>query len=146
MDSRFGDHLSWFPGTEADYIIISLVQTRSPGFLNDPGSTTVISTRCRLGLVVVCNGVFLMKDPFAKTTLLAGMAGAWGNDWMPCDILKSGADLFLDDPPEPNNAQEIPEENHEEFDESSDTPGSETFFGNDNQDTSWPEDLHPTWS
>ncbi|KAF9519373.1 hypothetical protein BS47DRAFT_28891 [Hydnum rufescens UP504] len=141
--------LETIQGTEADYIIISLVQTRTPGFLNDPGSTNVISTRCRLGLVVVCNGVFLMEDPFAKTTLLASMAEAWGNDWIPCDVLKSGVDLFPEDlPSEPNNAQEnLEQENDGELDVSSDTPGSETYFENENenQDMSWPEDLQPTW-
>lgn len=87
-----------------------------------------------------------MEDPFAKTTLLASMAEAWGNDWMPYDTLKSGADLFPDDPSEPNYAQENPEENYAELDASSETPGSETYFDNDNQGMTWPEDLQPTWN
>ncbi|KAF8342731.1 uncharacterized protein EI90DRAFT_779319 [Cantharellus anzutake] len=69
-------------GLDAPYIILSVVQTYSPGFLNDFGSTVTALTRFSKGMLVIANRFFLTEDSVAKSSLLADMAkvfrqGGW---------------------------------------------------------------------
>ncbi|KYF91869.1 hypothetical protein BE20_13480 [Sorangium cellulosum] len=51
-----------YQGHEADIVLLSLVRTRSPGFLNSPNRLNVAITRARYQLVLVGHGPFLAKQ------------------------------------------------------------------------------------
>jgi len=64
-------------GADAPYIVFTVAQTYSPGFLNDFGSTITAITRFSEGMVVISNKCFLKEDPVASRatkSLLADMA------------------------------------------------------------------------
>jgi len=63
-----------FVGADSPYIVFTVAQTYSPGFLNDFGSTVTAITRFSEGMVVISNKRFLMEDPVATKSLLADMA------------------------------------------------------------------------
>ncbi|WP_437650302.1 AAA domain-containing protein [Sorangium sp. So ce362] len=51
-----------YQGQEADIVLLSLVRTRSPGFLNSPNRLNVAITRARYQLVLIGHGQFLAKQ------------------------------------------------------------------------------------
>ncbi|WP_437960315.1 DEAD/DEAH box helicase [Sorangium sp. So ce119] len=51
-----------YQGHEADIVLLSLVRTRSPGFLNSPNRLNVAITRARYQLVLIGHGQFLAKQ------------------------------------------------------------------------------------
>lgn len=65
-----------FQGNEADYIIISLVRTKSIGFLDNDRRANVLLTRCRKGMFVVCNQRLITSER-ARRTLLGRFASSW---------------------------------------------------------------------
>ena len=62
-------------GNEADYVILSSVRTKLPGFLNSQPRMNVALTRCRKGMVVVTNKGFL--EHAGKGTLLGKLCRTW---------------------------------------------------------------------
>ncbi|EJD41096.1 hypothetical protein AURDEDRAFT_138789 [Auricularia subglabra TFB-10046 SS5] len=67
-----------FQGNEADYIIVSLVRTKKPGFMTNTRRTNVMLTRCKKGVYVCAKRAFL-QSPAAKDTLVGKMAKEWGS-------------------------------------------------------------------
>jgi regulator of nonsense transcripts 1 len=65
-----------FQGNEADFIIISLVRTKTVGFLDNDRRANVLLTRCRKGMFVVCNRNLIVGDK-GRNTLLGKFALAW---------------------------------------------------------------------
>ncbi|EJD33894.1 hypothetical protein AURDEDRAFT_76602 [Auricularia subglabra TFB-10046 SS5] len=71
-----------FQGNEADYIIVSLVRTKKPGFITNARRSNVMLTRCKKGMYICTNRAFL-KTPAAQDTLVGKMAKEWGgNGWI----------------------------------------------------------------
>ncbi|KAJ3539223.1 hypothetical protein NMY22_g4833 [Coprinellus aureogranulatus] len=68
-----------FQGNERDYIIISLVRTNRPGFLTSLNRLNVMLTRCKKGMVIVANRVFLSTT--GSATLVARFASYWKNSF-----------------------------------------------------------------
>lgn len=73
-------------GNEADYVILSSVRTKWPGFLKSQPRMNVALTRCRKGMVVVTDKGFLQGK--GKKTLLGQLCLTWSkhhntcwNDW-----------------------------------------------------------------
>ncbi len=62
-------------GNEADYIVLSSVRTRQPGFLKSLPRMNVALTRCRKGMVIVTNKGFLQGS--GKSTLLGKLCRFW---------------------------------------------------------------------
>jgi hypothetical protein len=62
-------------GNEADYVILSSVRTKLPGFLNSQPRMNVALTRCCKGMVVVTNKGFL--EHAGKGTLLGKLCRTW---------------------------------------------------------------------
>jgi AAA domain len=83
---RIGDlyiwpsHCLWL-GNEADFIIISLVRTKSIGFLDDLRRTNVMLTRCKKGMVILANRRFL-DGPEAQETLVHKLSQAMTAPWL----------------------------------------------------------------
>ncbi|KAL1685650.1 AAA domain-containing protein, partial [Schizophyllum commune] len=48
-----------FQGNEADYVLVSMVRTETPGFLKSLPRLNVLLTRCRRGMVIVTSPTFL---------------------------------------------------------------------------------------
>ncbi|KAI0302431.1 AAA domain-containing protein [Multifurca ochricompacta] len=72
-----------YQGNESDFVILSSVRTRVPGFLKSLPRTNVALTRCRKGMVVVTNKRFLQGS--GKSTLLGKLCRAWsehGDVWI----------------------------------------------------------------
>ncbi|CDO73717.1 hypothetical protein BN946_scf185015.g45 [Trametes cinnabarina] len=67
-----------FQGNEKDFIIVSLVRSKSLGFLADYRRTNVMLTRCKRGMYIVTSWGFVWDK--AADTLVGRMAAAWGND------------------------------------------------------------------
>lgn len=63
------------PGNEDSYILISVVRTDKPGFLNLLNRMNVMLTRCRTGMVVVASRHFLSNN--GADTLLGKLARYW---------------------------------------------------------------------
>jgi hypothetical protein len=69
-------------GNEDDYIIISLVRTQRIGFLRDFRRLNVMLTRCKKGMIICTDKVFV--NSIASSTPIAELAKALGNDvWVP---------------------------------------------------------------
>lgn len=71
-----------FLGNEDDYIIISVVRSRSIGFLDNFRRTNVMLTRCKKGMFIFSSQKFL-TGPGAETlvgTLLEKMGNSWISD------------------------------------------------------------------
>lgn len=64
-------------GNEDDYIIISLVRSKEPGFLDNLRRTNVMLTRCKRGMFICANKKFLLEGK-GKDTLVGKMAAEWG--------------------------------------------------------------------
>jgi hypothetical protein len=62
-------------GNEAEYVIISVVRTTGPGFLSSQNRVNVMLTRCKAGMVIVTNKIFLRTG--AQYTLLGRLAQYW---------------------------------------------------------------------
>ncbi|KAL5510973.1 hypothetical protein ACEPAG_3692 [Sanghuangporus baumii] len=69
-----------FQGNEADYIIVSVVRSTSPGFLNSRNRVNVMLTRCKVGMVIVTSRVF-MQQGNVKGTLLGEMHQYWERNY-----------------------------------------------------------------
>jgi len=65
-----------FQGNEADFIIISLVRTKTIGFLDNNRRANVLLTRCRKGMFVVCNRSLIVGER-GRDTLLGKFAVTW---------------------------------------------------------------------
>lgn len=63
-------------GNEAEYVILSIVRTTGPGFLVSQNRSNVMLTRCKAGLVIVTNRIFL-RTTGAQYTLLGNLAHHW---------------------------------------------------------------------
>ena len=72
--------LKHFLGNEDDYIIISVVRSRSTGFLNNLRRTNVMLTRCKKGMFIFSSQKFL-TGPGAET-LVGTMLKKMGNSWI----------------------------------------------------------------
>ncbi|PPR01820.1 hypothetical protein CVT24_001684 [Panaeolus cyanescens] len=68
-------NLDSFQGNEADYILISVVRTSKPGFLNSLQRLNVLLTRAKKGLIIVTNRPFLREG--GSHTLLGKLAHHW---------------------------------------------------------------------
>ncbi|KAG8932861.1 hypothetical protein FRC02_000422 [Tulasnella sp. 418] len=87
QDQLRRDNLPWenvftvdsYQGNEADFALISLVRTNSPGFLKSKNRVNVMLTRCKRGMVIVSNKTFLQSS--AKKTLLGEMERHWKTSW-----------------------------------------------------------------
>jgi len=64
-----------FQGNEADYVILSSVRTKQPGFLKSQPRMNVALTRCRKGMVVVTDKSFLQGA--GGSTLLGQLCHTW---------------------------------------------------------------------
>ncbi|KAK7462128.1 hypothetical protein VKT23_007731 [Stygiomarasmius scandens] len=67
-----------FQGNEADFVLISVVRTEKVGFLRSLQRMNVMLTRCKTGMVVVSNQLFLKNVGYQ--TLLGRMAAYWMNE------------------------------------------------------------------
>ncbi|KAK0189351.1 P-loop containing nucleoside triphosphate hydrolase protein [Armillaria mellea] len=61
-----------FQGNEADFVLVSIVRSRDPGFLRSEQRMNVMLTRCRRGLVVVSSRKFLLGP--GRSTLVGKLA------------------------------------------------------------------------
>jgi AAA domain len=68
--------LTFTTGNEAEYVILSIVRTTGPGFLVSQNRSNVMLTRCKAGLVIVTNRIFL-RTTGAQYTLLGNLARHW---------------------------------------------------------------------
>ena len=66
---------TWVTGNEADYVILSSVRTKQPGFLKSQPRMNVALTRCRKGMVVVTDKSFLQGA--GRSTLLGQLCSTW---------------------------------------------------------------------
>ncbi|KAF9529891.1 AAA domain-containing protein, partial [Crepidotus variabilis] len=64
-------------GNEADYVLISVVRSSSPGFLRSVNRMNVMLTRCRKGMVIVSNRGFLEGSGGGVSTLLGQLLAHW---------------------------------------------------------------------
>ena len=62
-------------GNEADYVIVSVTRTGSPGFLKSRNRVNVMLTRCKKGMVIVAKRAFVIGR--ARKTLLGELAAHW---------------------------------------------------------------------
>jgi hypothetical protein len=96
LNSLTPNRRSTWSGNEADYVILSSVRTKQPGFLNSQPRMNVALTRCRKGMVVVTDKNFLKGK--GKKTLLGQLCSTWSkhhndcwNDWN--DVVNNSAPL-----------------------------------------------------
>ena len=54
-------------GNEADHIIISIVRTKEPGFMNNPRRTNIMLSRCKKSMMICTNREFLENTSVAET-------------------------------------------------------------------------------
>ncbi|KAG5638090.1 hypothetical protein H0H81_001857 [Sphagnurus paluster] len=64
-----------FQGNEADFVLVSVVRSGNPGFLNSMNRMNVLLTRCRKGLVIVTSRSFLSHG--GSPTLLGSLEYHW---------------------------------------------------------------------
>ncbi|RPD58076.1 hypothetical protein L226DRAFT_430012, partial [Lentinus tigrinus ALCF2SS1-7] len=64
-----------YPGHEAAYVIVSTVRTTGAGFLKSLNRMNVMLTRCKAGMVLVTNRIFLCNA--GRDTLLGKLAQRW---------------------------------------------------------------------
>ncbi|KAK7444835.1 hypothetical protein VKT23_015152 [Stygiomarasmius scandens] len=64
-----------FQGNEADFVLVSVVRTEKVGFLRSLQRMNVMLTRCKTGMIVVSNRLFLTNVGYQ--TLLGRMAAYW---------------------------------------------------------------------
>ncbi|KIK24112.1 hypothetical protein PISMIDRAFT_99255, partial [Pisolithus microcarpus 441] len=69
-----------FQGNEEDYIIISLVRSWELGFLADLRRTNVMLTRCKRGMVIFTNKVFMGK--YGKESLVGQLHDYYDKAWI----------------------------------------------------------------
>jgi intron-binding protein aquarius len=62
------DTVDRFQGREKDYVILSLVRTKSVGHLKDVTRLVVAMSRARLGLYVFCRSQLFLSDPILEPT------------------------------------------------------------------------------
>ncbi len=74
-----------FSGNEADYVIVSVVRSSRPGFLNSLNRLNVLLTRCRKGLVIVSNRSFLGFNGEGSRTLLGKLVAYYRSQYPSCD-------------------------------------------------------------
>ena len=75
---------STWSGNEADYVILSSVRTKHPGFLKSQPRMNVALTRCRKGMVVVTDKSFLQGA--GRSTLLGQLCHTWSRHHDACWI------------------------------------------------------------
>lgn len=80
-------------GSEADFIIISVVRTKSPGFLVDERRTNVMLTRCKKGMVILANRKFL-SDGKARDTLMYKLSQTMAEPWLTDRDILNGRSVF----------------------------------------------------
>lgn len=80
-------------GNEADFIIISVVRTESPGFLVDKRRTNVMLTRCKKGMVILANRNFLRGEK-ASGTLIHKLSQAVKGPWLTESDILNGQLVF----------------------------------------------------
>ena len=56
-----------FQGNEEDYIVVSVVRTSSPGFMENKRRTNVMLSRCKKSMVILAHRGFLQKKAVART-------------------------------------------------------------------------------
>jgi len=56
-----------FQGNEEDHIIVSVVRTKGPGFLNNHRRTNVMLSRCKKSMMICTNREFLQNTCVAET-------------------------------------------------------------------------------
>ncbi|KDQ56117.1 hypothetical protein JAAARDRAFT_180297, partial [Jaapia argillacea MUCL 33604] len=64
-----------FQGNEEAFVIISVARTARPGFLISDNRTNVMLSRCKRGMVIVTNQVFLRTS--GRDTLIGRLASHW---------------------------------------------------------------------
>ncbi|KAI0350749.1 hypothetical protein OH77DRAFT_1412360, partial [Trametes cingulata] len=64
-----------FQGHEAQYVLISVVRTTTPGFLRSPNRLNVMLSRCQAGMVLVTKRAFLWDG--GRRTLVGKLAREW---------------------------------------------------------------------
>ena len=62
-------------GNEADYVIVSAVRSKGPGFLRSENRMNVMLTRCKKGMVIVTSRAFLQGG--GRKTLLGQLAAEY---------------------------------------------------------------------
>jgi len=83
-----------FQGNEDDYILISLVRTRALGFLSDLRRTNVMLTRCKRGMVIFTNRVFI--EGRGSESLVGNLLGYYGDEaWLEAKELQNVESLGL---------------------------------------------------
>ncbi len=65
-------------GNEAEYVLVSVVRTNSPGFLKSLNRVNVMLTRCKAGMVIVTKKAFMRRKD-VKKTLLGKLVAHWEN-------------------------------------------------------------------
>lgn len=92
--SNFKVWINWLKlnviGNEEDYIILSLVRSQKIGFMKEKRRVNVMLTRCKKGMIILTNRVFIEGQ--AARSLVGGLAKAFG----PGTWLESGAVLHRD--------------------------------------------------
>ena len=78
-------------GNEDDYIIVSVVRNREPGFLKNWRRTNVMLTRCKKGMFIFSSKQFL-TGPGAET-LVGALLNKMGGSWLMEDDINE-RDLF----------------------------------------------------
>ncbi|KAK0223285.1 P-loop containing nucleoside triphosphate hydrolase protein [Armillaria fumosa] len=97
-DIKNTDGLNWedkcfnvdsFQGNEEDYIVISLVRSRSIGFLKNLRRTNVMLTRCKKGMYILTSHSFM--DGVGGESLAGELAEHVGKEaWLTVDDVKQG--------------------------------------------------------
>jgi len=85
-----------FQGNEEDFIIISLVRSRSLGFLQNLRRTNVMLTRCKRGMYIVTSQAFLLNGA-GKDSIVGELSKYVGDiGWLEMKDIEDGS--FLDNP------------------------------------------------
>ncbi|KAG8829690.1 hypothetical protein FRC17_006185, partial [Serendipita sp. 399] len=91
-----------FQGNEADYIVITLVRTKTMGFLDNNRRANVLLTRCRKGMFVISNKALMLAPPKGPSeVLLQRYALEWtaqmqrlGRQWYTYQDLENEVDMI----------------------------------------------------
>ncbi|KAF8342729.1 P-loop containing nucleoside triphosphate hydrolase protein [Cantharellus anzutake] len=83
-----------FQGNECDFIIISIVRTILPGFLEDQRRMNVMLSRARKGMIITANKSFLLRHP---DLLVTKLAASLETEWIPARDLQTGIKMFNDE-------------------------------------------------
>ena len=94
-------------GNEADYVLVSVVRSSKPGFLNSLQRMNVLLTRCRKGLIIVTSQSFIASG--GRETLLGLLVRYWqsvhmGVDWIDWRDIASGTANLPGAPSRPRHA------------------------------------------